>query len=670
MNSISAKGMIPSLQQQREHPTPSAGATHTKGRTNNGSIESWGKQQQQIHRHAYQNISYDSDQYCDPYHILHIRHDATKYEMKRAYQHLALLYHPSLTTTMTMHHNAFSHEEHKQELLFLFTLIAASYETLSIKETRQRLDMILLQQRQQNEKKNQIQHSSTIARLKSEKHKISSPKQNDKDDKSNGSNIIIISKAEYKIRKRLREERRVQQQQRRSNDSNKAKHNKTKRGEAQRASQALKQQSTPLKVALSPSSSTASTYNYHHRPMAQQIDDDSARDGTDNSSASPSRHNIATTKAKRGEFHPDSSGSPCSREHRKSQKRGYNWAYVPSPCDDEATHNDIQNDKNNGILSDGPLDQVDEYYCHSGTSTATIPTVVHHSSSDHSNHINVIPPPLVESSDSEVKDDDNDSDYLLSLQNITKDFYDVNRPKSTANTNDAKERWFGGPLKLMYRARKFQPFTDSFELFERTFRSGLIVPKLRRQLASFSTDCVDSNQNNSNHRIVGLLPMNGIVSPSTLATFSSNRNVVPISAADDVIETLADGTIVTRTYRTVPITTTTTEHQQETLYKTLTRTITRYPPPLDPSNQNCSNHYCRMTVSVESDVAVRVDQNSVLTSSTSFGNSYNNHCVDCIGWMNCQSTGSHAKAAMVSNNHHNNGYFSFTSMLQSWLPSC
>ncbi len=669
MNSISVKGMIPSSQQQRENPTPNTGATHTK-RTTNNSIESWGKRQQHIHRHDYQNISPDNDPFCDPYHILHIRRDATKYEMKRSYQQLALLYHPSLTTTMMMHHNVFSHEAHKQELLFLFTLIAASYETLSIKETRQRMDMILLQQQQQKDKKNQIQiqHTST----KSEKHKISSPKQNNKDDKSNGSNIINISKAEYKIRKRLREERRVQQQQRRINDSNKAKHNKNKLGEAQRTSQPLKPQSTPLKIVLSPSSSTASSYNYHHHHVAQQIDDDSARD--DNSSARPSRHNMAATKAKKGKFHSDSNGIPCSREHRKSQKRGYNWAYLPSPpsgCPhDEATDNDIRNNEYNRIPFDEPFDRVDDNYCPPGTSTTTIPTVVHHSSNDHSNHSNVIPPPLVGSSDSEVNDNDNDSDYLLSLQNITKDFYNVNRPKSTTNTTDAKERWFGGPLKLMHHARKFQPFTDPFELFERTFRSGLIVPEQQRQLASFSTSCEDSKRDNSNHRIVGLLPMNGIVSPSTLDTFSSNRNVVPISAADDAIETLADGTIVTRTYRTVPITTTTTEHQQETLYKTLTRTITRYPPPLDPYYQNSSNHHCRMTVSVTSDVAVRVDQKSLLKSSTSFGNNYKNHCADCIGWMNCQSTESHAKAATISNNHHDDGYFSFKSMLQSWLPSC
>ena len=678
--------MIPLLQQQRDERTPKIDSNNIATNHTARNNEFWGKEQL-VHRHVS-----ESDHYCDPYHILHIRRDATKYEMKRSYQQLALLYHPSLTATtmiMTQHKKSYTEQQLKQERQFLFTLIAASYETLSVKETRQRMDMILLQQQQQWNKKNQIpqHHTSTITAIKSEKHKITSPKNNTKDDKS--SNNIIISKAEYKIRKKLREERRVQQQQRRD-DSNKKKRNTkhiNNNKEPQQTSSIQPHSKSP-EIAISPSSSTvSSSYYIHHHHCRQAahhpIDNDSThgrvRGDTDSS------HQTRSKGKNKDQQNPKNMGVSPSRQcpptPRKNKKRGYNWAYVSSSCgchNDEKMENDHHNTKKSDkIPFDEPFDRIDDYDCHSDSMTTTtnskpVFTVVHYSSNhilNNNNNNYAQPPALVGSSDSEVNDDDdNDSDYLLSLQNITKDFYNKTQPIPTTNTIDATERWFGGPLKLMYRARKFQPFTDPLVLFERTFRSGLIAQEQHQLLPSnISRDCVRLNQ--SNDKIVGLLPHSSMVSPSTLAIFSSNSNVVPISAADDTIETLPDGTIVTRTHRTIPITTTNTEQkQQETIYKTVTRTITKYPPP-DPTSQNNSQHR-RMSVAVTSDIVVRIEQNPyLLSSSTSFGGFHKNHCVDCMGWVTCQSSESKNDLTTITRNNED-GNFSFVSMFQAWLPSC
>jgi curved DNA-binding protein CbpA len=682
--------MIPLLQQQEqrqyEHPTSMISSTGVssgivtihEAKKSNTALE----KQQQVHRHQwYQNCG-DNGHFCDPYHILHIRRDATKYEMKRSYQQLALLYHPSLTTVtmLTYRSNAnLLKEQHKKERLLLFTLIAASYETLSVKETRLRMDMILLQQQQLKNKKNQAQpqHTSTMTSIKSEKHNIRSPKTSNQNERNNNSNKnIIISKTEYKIRKKLREERRMLQQQRRDDMNNNKKkrhvkhdhmnvHNVTKK-ELQKTSLLMKQHPTPPELALSPSSSTD---NLHHSRRCRRhhadhsINDSNSGDdsvynggassGTDHST---SRQNT-TMKYMKNEF------QKIPPKPRRNQKRGYNWAYVSSPCpNDDTTENEIHgvNDK---IPYDEPFDRIDDYYAgktsFATTSTVPVVAVVHNCSNSNPNNNYAQPPSLVESSDSEMIDDadedDNDSDYLLSLQSITKDFYQM-KPPPKSNTINATERWFGGPLKLMYRARKFQPFTDPLVLFERTFRSGLIVPE--RQVAA-------NTAKDGSSKIAGLIPCTSLISPSTLATFSRNGNVVPISAADDIVETLPDGTIITRTHRTIPVTTISSDpNQQETTYRTVTRTITKYPPP-----DQLHNQLRRMSVAVTTDVVVKVESKTNLSSTSSFGH-HMNHCVDCMGWITCQSFENNDTIVIKSNINDDGGKNSFMSLFQSWLPSC
>jgi len=70
----------------------------------------------------------------NPYHILQVRRDATKSEIRKSYRRLALLNHPGRS-----HDN----EEQRKRRLQLFEILAASYETLMDKEARRRFDLHL-----------------------------------------------------------------------------------------------------------------------------------------------------------------------------------------------------------------------------------------------------------------------------------------------------------------------------------------------------------------------------------------------------------------------------------------------------------------------------------------------------------------------------------------------
>lgn len=63
----------------------------------------------------------------DPYQVLAVRRDATVEEIRNAYAKSALLYHPSRHT---------DEGEEQQRRAYIFRLLAASYETLHVEETR------------------------------------------------------------------------------------------------------------------------------------------------------------------------------------------------------------------------------------------------------------------------------------------------------------------------------------------------------------------------------------------------------------------------------------------------------------------------------------------------------------------------------------------------------
>ena len=102
----------------------------------------------------------------------------------------------------------------------------------------------------------------------------------------------------------------------------------------------------------------------------------------------------------------------------------------------------------------------------------------------------------------------------------------------------ATERLFGGPLQIMYRARRWQPFTDPNEIFLRVFKSSLAAPTTLDLPRPTSTTVVVS------------APMHHHV-----ATLRSE------------METLPDGTVIHRNSKGI--------HP----HRTVVRTVTRYPDP-------------------------------------------------------------------------------------------
>lgn len=79
--------------------------------------------------------------YCfDPYQLLQVRRDATKREITAGYRRFALLYHP------VRRQSSFStsaHDLDNEDDVFLFTAVAAAYETLMDDEARHALHQIL-----------------------------------------------------------------------------------------------------------------------------------------------------------------------------------------------------------------------------------------------------------------------------------------------------------------------------------------------------------------------------------------------------------------------------------------------------------------------------------------------------------------------------------------------
>lgn len=83
----------------------------------------------------------------EPYHMFKLRKDATKIEIKKSYQRLALLYHPN--------RNDISNEMKYT----IFIIISASYETLIDNESRNRLDSLLVKENINHQQQNHVTQS-------------------------------------------------------------------------------------------------------------------------------------------------------------------------------------------------------------------------------------------------------------------------------------------------------------------------------------------------------------------------------------------------------------------------------------------------------------------------------------------------------------------------------
>jgi DnaJ domain len=473
------------------------------------------------------DFTYPSDEvsYYDPYHILHIRRDATNYEMKRSYQQLAILYHPNLSMTSSRVPPEMASSVQRQKH-FAFSLISASYETLSNMETRQRMDTLLLQQRPQYSANTNM-------------------------DRCPKCRMIMVSKDEQKMRKLIQEERLLQLQ--------KQKDKKT----------LTKKKKLPPLVEGSPRLPSNTTIKDDpHNPVVQDIPKINSVNVQDmichdvESSTITTDRIILHKRVPNPDVEARSKAKTSSLENRKQRerfrRRGCDW----NSCASSACYTSSFQDD--------------------------------HPASIHSKHPRKTPvPPLLLSSDSD--DSDSASESSCARNHL-----------AHHSTNDT-ERWFGGPLKLMYRARRFQPFTDPFVLFDRVFHSRLLP-------SQWHTSSLALLPSKRISQVEPCLPL--IAIGSTLA---------PLSPANDTTETLRDGITITKAQRFQRPYAVTTSDPAQAMVKLILRTVTRYPP--DPFSGKR-----RTVIQVTSDYVAPIEQNG-----PSFHGSKADLMMACTGWMPCKS---------------------------------
>lgn len=199
------------------------------------------------------------------------------------------------------------------------------------------------------------------------------------------------------------------------------------------------------------------------------------------------------------------------------------------------------------------------------------------------------------------------------------------------NSTSDTERWFGGPLKLLYRARRFQPFTDPILLFNRVFHSGFL-PSGRCTLApsAWRTNDCHTNAPGREEQNWPRISLGG----TQLAPF------VPATTDDTLPVLWEDGRTVAVAQRVQsPY-----AGSAETT-KTVTRTVTRFPPELGKR---------RTVIQVTSEYSTPTKTGLHRMDDASFQASN----MDCAGWIPWKS------GADRENDH------SRSSFCHSWLPFC
>jgi len=193
----------------------------------------------------------------------------------------------------------------------------------------------------------------------------------------------------------------------------------------------------------------------------------------------------------------------------------------------------------------------------------------------------------------------------------------------------ATDRLFGGPLQFMFRARRWQPFTDPYEVFQRVFGSSLGVAGPGKR---------SNNKIPSNVRTA-------VITPAHAANWNSETQSLP------------NGTFINRNSKTMY------DH------RTIVRTVTRFQEP--------STGYTRTTIEVTTNEPTDVLDMSVPNS------------VWCGSIMCLGSETADAAAAMPLYHHDDiksrknsdgslteatepadDDEWSFASACQAWLPSC
>ena len=385
--------------------------------------------------------TYTYSHVVDPYQLLQIRRDATPSEIRQAFKHLSLWHHPGRGLKASLEERARRRQ--------IFEVLAACYETLSDKETRKRCDVLL---------------KELAVATAAEGSKKSDGKQ--KTTKS-GRRIIIG---------------RIKRQQSQNSDRNLM---PTLSVASSQSSSSIDSCPTSLTTSSSPLLSNPDTNavsqgEHGDLKVLSSVHQSSIDEGsiTTTGSTDEANNELVTTENAEDEKSSAESNSGIScHSHPSVQEQ--REALFNSSCNAVAMGNTNEEDQASSAFQ------------------SLLQCVVHSiGSSDSSDDGQNIPITIL-SGDS-YRNPAGDSKSLASSRKGNRVRYaahvekqpDTIPPLVNSSSSDRAEshyseretsRLFGGPLQLLFRARRWKPFQDPFKVFAHVFHSsvhlGGIPPK-------------------------------------------------------------------------------------------------------------------------------------------------------------------------------------------------
>jgi DnaJ domain len=600
------------------------------------------------------NSKLQSGMYYDPYQVLHLRRDATLEEIALAYRRVAVLTHPSRATVGAA-------------AAAQFAAVAAAYETLSVSETRQRMDNILSGRGGLS--------TATAAPLDA----VERSRENDGDNDDTHSQSGNLPKPrtpdrtlqELEFRKQLQTQRRQALRHRKEAKRLAKKKRRGLRGMVSTAVQNRKRRKTRAPTTAPRSSVSTVTppppndgpmphrspknskraYTAIIAPLHQRAPVSSVSESVDDSERDDEEEGIEVVDDDSSFFtaeDDEESTSDAEVVSRATTDDSTNRSNVPQsglpkniftstispiPSKGPACLAPIYSEC---IMMGGEADKDDSTSDEDGEETTIL-------FSEHASRVSKAKPGATEATKTANSKSTRITPFPRSLPALVQSSTTCSTTREDVQhySQGATERLFGGPLQLMFQARRWQPFTDPNAVFERMFGSALVGNRDR-------TNTVCSNQ------IGPESTRPALVAAASPSAWAGNT------------ETLPDGSIVNIKSRTV--------QDAQGRRRRLKRTVTRL--PADPQSG-----LCRTTITVTSE-DLDIDGIPLETAKTSRATSHTSPCPDelCSLEMNEQQSMSQSqqtaccagkeKAADSATASTTDDDWSFSSMCQSWLSPC
>lgn len=444
----------------------------------------------------------------DPYQVLAVRRDATASEVKHSYARLALLHHPQ---RKLRHDDHASNNNNNSSISAQFAILAACYETLTNSTVRKRLDDLLYDN---NHNSTINQHAAPPPVYSRSGHSSVSAPTTPKKNRKQASMIQphSISVASSGTNTPSNHNLAMEQQQNDEPNFDETSHSNLQEDEPQRSNVV----DSPLSVGSSMVESGPANYNDDDdngeiffdcdwRDRNDSFDDaDDADIKSNNTMASSSIISMVQR--------PPSPPFACACPNNDSGDGGRHY------CD--------------------PTNAEDPYNESTNYNDASRPTA-----SSHHSFVGGKSPSMMMTGSTAAA-----LPALLKASTSTETTGDDVHHYSEAAT----ERLFGGPLQLMFRARRWQPFTDPYAIFQRVFKSSLLG----------NSNTSSNTASNTAKPTAGAMPPQAAISANHFHHHGAAANFTSET------KTLPDGRVVHRNTKLLP-------H-----HVSIVRTVTRFSDPV------------------------------------------------------------------------------------------